>query len=395
MVVPLKPIRSNVATVSDAERAKLRDAILALNTSKYPDLVSYWFKQDQIHQATHVHRGAAFLPWHRELVNRFEALLQEVDPTVALHYWDWQTDPRSSPNGQGGTTDLFTADFMGSPGQPDQEEPVGKPFDKVSGFDNGGVDAGSRDFQPDPKLPPRQITRQVAAGTPRNFGFLNPETGRMEHHDIGSDEDILDEGGSNAEEYKNMRLRLEKEHNWVHGYIGGNIGKPGFHQAFEDPFVFLLHSNVDRLWASWQLRTVGDSRDVSRRLEPEQVYGSEGGDLAITEELHPWAGPWDGIAIRPWAPPENQKEVKTSKDPSIVRPPLYDNYVLAGSAGASWEAMLLGSKLPDGDIIQATIAYDVVSPATVEFVLESASQINWWKAIDVPDAPPTRGVPVG
>ena len=25
------------------------------------------------------------MPWHRELVNRFEALLQEVDPTVTLY----------------------------------------------------------------------------------------------------------------------------------------------------------------------------------------------------------------------------------------------------------------------------------------------------------------------
>ena len=31
--------------------------------------------------------------WHRELRNRYERLLQEIDPDVALHYWDWATDP--------------------------------------------------------------------------------------------------------------------------------------------------------------------------------------------------------------------------------------------------------------------------------------------------------------
>lgn len=46
--------------------------------------------------------GAGALPWHRHLVNRFEALLQEIDPTVALHYWDWTTDPRRTPNAAGG-----------------------------------------------------------------------------------------------------------------------------------------------------------------------------------------------------------------------------------------------------------------------------------------------------
>jgi murein L,D-transpeptidase YcbB/YkuD len=68
-------IRRNIAMVSQAERNKLRDAILELDRRTYPDGVSLWDKQDQIHQATHVHGGPAFLPWHRELVNRYEALL--------------------------------------------------------------------------------------------------------------------------------------------------------------------------------------------------------------------------------------------------------------------------------------------------------------------------------
>jgi hypothetical protein len=48
-----------------------------------------------------------------------------------------------------------------------------------------------------------------------------------------------------------FRLALEGAHNSIHGYIGGDIGAQ--HQAFEDPFVFLLHANVDRLFAMWQL----------------------------------------------------------------------------------------------------------------------------------------------
>ena len=86
-------VRRNVAKISQAERDRFRDAIVALDGMAYPDGVSFWDKQDAIHQATHVHGGPAFVPWHRELCNRFEALLQQVDPTVALHYWDWTTDP--------------------------------------------------------------------------------------------------------------------------------------------------------------------------------------------------------------------------------------------------------------------------------------------------------------
>ena len=47
--------------------------------------------------------------------------------------------------------------------------------------------------------------------------------------------------------------------------------------------------------------------------------------------------------------------------------------------------MFLGFKLPDGDIIQATIEYNAVDSSIVEFVLESAPQITWWKGIRVPD----------
>ena len=81
-------IRRNIAHVDPTERAMLRDAILALHHRYYPGSpsdvppggVSWWFKQDEIHQATHVHGGPEFLPWHREITNRFEALIRQINP---------------------------------------------------------------------------------------------------------------------------------------------------------------------------------------------------------------------------------------------------------------------------------------------------------------------------
>lgn len=56
---PLR-VRRNVATVSRSERARLRDAIIETHNRYYAgDSVSWWAKQDQIHQATHVHHGIA------------------------------------------------------------------------------------------------------------------------------------------------------------------------------------------------------------------------------------------------------------------------------------------------------------------------------------------------
>src|SRR5450756_1415485 len=68
-------IRRNVAQISAEERARLRDAFIALDTVKvYPDGVTFWDKQEDIHKAAHaggqdVHAGPGFLPWHRESVS--------------------------------------------------------------------------------------------------------------------------------------------------------------------------------------------------------------------------------------------------------------------------------------------------------------------------------------
>ena len=289
-------IRRNIAKVSQAERDKLRNAILELDRRTYPDGVSFWDKQDQIHQATHVHGGPAFIPWHRELVNRYEALLKLIDPTVALHYWDWQTDPRTSPDGAGGTVNLFSTGptgFMGS-----ASGRAGPPLD---GLDNGGSFPGSRDDTGNPADPPREIRRNVDQGAPQ----------------LDSDAAIMaaDDGLPEAEQWRAIREAIEDAHNTAHGYIGGTIGSA--HSSFEDPFVFLLHANVDRLWAKWQ-REPGQEW----RLDPARVYGDEGTDPRILENMQPWAG---GTGTRPWAPPENQQQSKNCKHPTIVEPPRYED----------------------------------------------------------------------
>jgi Common central domain of tyrosinase len=289
-------VRRNVAKISEAERDKLRDAIVALDGVLYPDGVSHWDKQDAIHQATHVHGGPAFVTWHRELCNRFEALLRQVDSTVSLHYWDWTTDPRQSPDGAGGFTNLFSSDFMVS-----ASGRAGTPLDTL---DNNGVLAGSRDATGNPADPPQEITRSVAAGPP---GLPADAT-------IVAAGDALPQG----EQWQAFRMALEGAHNSAHGYIGGTIG--GAHSAFEDPFVFLLHSNVDRLWASWQLMPA-----QAWRLDPAQVYGIETANPAILENMEPWAGV---SGLRPWAPPDNEQLVKNSLDPSVVTPPEYDDYAM-------------------------------------------------------------------
>jgi hypothetical protein len=191
--------------------------------------VTYWFKQDEIHAHTHVHGCPAFLPWHRELVNRFEQLIREIDPQLSLHYWDWTQDPHAVPDGNGGTINLFSTDFMGSDnglaGEPWQANaaawrpdgfyvPDANPFRSDNEFDPNN----------NPFDPPRDVTRAVQAGAPIT---------------AAQDQAVI-----TARDWPTLNSLLTNSHNTAHGFIGGTLGDP--HTSFRDPFVFLLHSNLDR-----------------------------------------------------------------------------------------------------------------------------------------------------
>jgi len=317
-------IRRNIASVDPAERALLRDALLELNrrffpgnrTDTVPGGVSWWFKQDEIHQATHVHGGPEFIPWHREIVNRLEEMLRQINPQLSLHYWDWKQDPRSIPNanlggGMTGTLNLFTPDFMGYGGSTTQ--PIGRPWQndvapwRSDGFYVPGA-SPDRDSSDNPADPPSSVNRSVS-GSPLAASREN---------------DIL-----NAIDFADMCLLMESAHNGMHGFV--NMG--GQHISFRDPFVFLLHSNQDRIYARWQTDPTHPER-----LEPSTVYGTDSNlDVvvgSVTQNVNHNVEPWStghsvdefGVAhnTRPWYAPESLGEPKNYKHPSIVFPPCYD-----------------------------------------------------------------------
>ncbi|HEU4993649.1 MAG TPA: tyrosinase family protein [Gemmatimonadaceae bacterium] len=380
-------IRRNIATVSAIERSRFRDAILKLNKKFYPDPffpgattgfpaggVSYWFKQDEIHQATHVHGGPAFLPWHREICNRFEELLRDVDPDLSLHYWNWNSDPGP----------LFTADFMGNAvGEAGDPWLAGKFYDpNIVGENYRDDDENPKPLVPpdnvlvqpsyppysNPTYPPRTLSREKKPGAPP-----------VGQPGWPTDTEIL-----TAPTFQDFRVLLEAAHDQAHGYIGGTLGK--VHLAFRDPFVFLLHSNVDRLWAMWQSRS-----GHTERLDPDQVYGDDGLDpqSPINAPLQPWAGESDwtstgGWPVRPWFSPENLQVVKTCKHPSVVTPPCYDTIrgtigspVMAlyrPGTGTLWtlrkDGTAFGPAYHEGDPGKGVGGYDLKSPEDRAFAFD-------------------------
>jgi len=294
-----------------------------------PGGVSWWFKQDEIHQATHVHGGPEFLPWHRELTNRFEELLRQINPQLSLHYWDFKEDPRNIPNGNigggmTGTVNLFDANFMGS-----SSSSAGEPWLTGGFYDPQAGNPGhppNRDFTDNPVDPPPDIPRTRAPAAP---GAPPAPYATTAQENTVLAKLVFDAQGAPGTSF---REALEQLHNGAHGYYA-NVSP---HNAFRDPFVFLLHSNVDRIYAQWQTDPTHPER-----LDPNTVYGAESSldvpvpDLLgntqiqnLTHLVEPWS---TGIQItenrpiRPWEPThENQGSPHNYHHISVVAPPRYD-----------------------------------------------------------------------
>ena len=283
-------IRRDISQVSALERDRFIEAIRKLDTTKFfPDGVSYWDKQEEIHKNAHfhgvdVHFGPGFIPWHRVIVNRLEALLREVDPALSLHYWDWTTDPRVA---SGARAALFTDQFM--------DNASGNVSHLLTNFEST-EDAETGNGH-------TKIWRAVGASQANPDGTPN----------IASDASILGNGN-----FATFGAALKAAHdNVAHSYIGGTISNP--HYSFHDPFVFLLHSNLDRIWAKWQTDPAHPER-----ITPATAYaGLDAGQLntLITELVEPWAG---GTGLEPWASDPTKRAVINYLDLSVISPPCYD-----------------------------------------------------------------------
>jgi hypothetical protein len=288
--------RINAATATPAQQAAYVNAILAIGTTAaytFPMGQDFWHTQQTVHNEmgsnSNIHDTSAFTPWHREFVNRYEVLLQQYDPSVKLLYWDWTTDPST------------TLTFMGS-----LSGAIGAPFNPPTG----------------PTLSPPAISRGWSASFQTEADSLVVNRGAYGPFSFAN-------YGCGQPASAPFMAPLEGcSHNDSHGNIGGQMGSPA--TSAQDPFFFLLHTNVDRLWAEWQRNTTQLSR-----LDPAQTYGPLDANLSLT------MSPWDGspgaasnsassFQIQPWetstpAPSGgNYVVAKYPSDPSVVSPPIYD-----------------------------------------------------------------------
>jgi tyrosinase len=204
-------VRKNASTLSAAEKASFIAAVRQVKANGRYD--QYAVQHRDLFEVG-IHRNAIFLPWHREFLLQFELDLQRVDPTVSIPYWDWTTDRSVGPP-------IWSDDLMGGNGQvPDNRVTTG-PF----AFPGWVLNVTDPPFDPGPAL-----RRQLGGGTLPTASQVNSVLASVP--------------------YSTFRPSVEQfAHNTVHVFIGGSAAAS---TSPNDPAFFLLHCNVDRLWAEWQ-----------------------------------------------------------------------------------------------------------------------------------------------
>ena len=185
--------RKNFVDLSTDERDRLAAAFNDLFTR---GLINTYASEHGNHFNHGIHRGPAFLPWHRYFLLEVEQELRAFDARVTLPYWDWtRSDSRNLD------AEPWESFFGGR--------------DNTGGrFDHWNY---SRASSPPPReqLPSLdQVINELQANTYADFRAM--------------------EFGSHV-----------PGHTWTGGTMAGG-------ESPRDPLFYLHHCNVDRLWAIWQ-----------------------------------------------------------------------------------------------------------------------------------------------
>ncbi len=220
-------VRKNANNLTDGEEARFLFAWQKFRNAAGPNYIQF---QEMHRLATmagdEAHMQPAFLSWHRVMLLEVERELQKHEPTVALHYWDWDA---AAPN-------IFTDDFMGAPGAGGfLAEPDFAASNPLNGwntdlpFSGGELRRNTDDHSVDPAGAMGNTAVMIAAWD--DYGLTTPG-----FFAINSFSDDVEKTSHN------------NAHGWTCG--GGNVTNPN--RSASDPLFYLLHSNIDRQWAAWQ-----------------------------------------------------------------------------------------------------------------------------------------------
>jgi tyrosinase len=235
-------VRKNANTLTKGERDRFVAAFAQLNNQGAGRFTDFRDMHTNI-SSPQAHGAPGFLPWHRAYLLDLERELQAIDPSVSLPYWRFD---QPAPN-------IFNRDFLGVSDflgtvQLSATNPL--QFWRTDGVQ--GINR--RPFFSTSSAPPglRTEAQTLALGT----------------------------------QYTAFRTLEGNPHGTAHTSFGGSISSIG--TAARDPLFFLLHCNVDRLWAKWQ-RQLG-------RFDPAQAASYQSSPPSpIGHNLPDTMWPWNGI----------------------------------------------------------------------------------------------------
>lgn len=269
-------VRKDVKDLTAQEKRDFVRAIYKLKRTPSPfgkrkisyyDFLVYYHRRasNDLENGNGAHMGPAFLPWHREFLNAFEALLTNISGKhIAVPYWDW-TNPAS-------TQAMLSDDMMGGTGDPGDRYAV-----KTGPFRKGRWELKLRDRPGAPN--PLRPDVDDAVDRPyiqRGIGLdpLAPGLPTVEETDAILGIGRYDSRPWSAETPVKDSFRCAIEgwsrldgtegiggHNQVHMFIGGSWGSERRPQlgtitdatSPNDPIFWLLHANADRIWTKWQM----------------------------------------------------------------------------------------------------------------------------------------------
>lgn len=264
-------VRKNANTLTADERDRYLYAVARVNMSLGNYVVHQWIHAVSSAQA---HGGPAFLAWHRPFILRYERELQAVDPAAALPYWRFD---EAAPA-------VFSPSFMGGP-------PV-------------GLNASF-----DPTNPLVAWTIEGLSGLPRNPTFDPTES--PSDFGIRTETATLALGGVGAT-YAAFRTLEGNPHGSIHGLSSGGGWIGSVPTAVRDPLFFMLHANVDRLWAKWQWLYGRDDPTDLASYEPQGAYAAP-----CPPSMSPRLGHYVDDRMWPW---DGTTGFVTAGDPCTERP---------------------------------------------------------------------------
>jgi tyrosinase len=239
-------IRKDANKLTPGERDRFVGAFARLNNQgagRFQD-----FRDMHVSIAlTQSHRAPGFLPWHRAYLLDLERELQAIDPSVSLPYWRFD---QPAPN-------IFTREFFG----------VANANGRVEFSNSNPLQFWKTDLSPGINRSPHFPTSQAPGGL-----FNEAQT--------------LTEGGA-GNLYSLFRGMEFNPHGLAHTSFGGFIFDPA--TAPKDPLFFLLHCNVDRLWAKWQKKFGRFDSALAASYDSNLPNGNRIGHN-LSDTMWPWNG---------------------------------------------------------------------------------------------------------